>query len=123
MCLSWTNTPGARLTLVLSTMKTPRIVSTSSAASLLASALLAVALLNPSPAWAQAAAPNAATLAKYDKNNNGRLDPDEIAAMQADEAKAAQAPVATAPSAPSSDIVTLNPFEVDASKDIGYYAE
>jgi len=58
---------------------------------LLASAVLAVGLLSPSTTWAQAAAPSTATLSKYDKNNNGRLDPDEIAAMQADEAKAARA--------------------------------
>ncbi len=90
------------------------------AASLLTSAFLA--LLCPALLLAQAA-PSAATLAKYDKNNNGRLDADEIAAMQADNAKAAQTPVATASSSSSGEVVTLNPFEVDASKDIGYYAE
>jgi len=84
---------------------------------------MTVALLCPVSAWAQAAAPDAATLAKYDKNHNGVLDPDEIAAMQADQAKAAQTPVATASANSGSSVVTLNPFEVDASKDIGYYAE
>jgi len=104
-------------------MKAPRIVTSYSAASLLASALLIVALC-PVPARAQSAAPavDAATLAKYDKNHNGVLDPDEIAAMQADQAAAGQAPVA-ATGAAGNQTVTLNPFEVDASKDIGYYAE
>ncbi len=88
---------------------------------LLASAFLTVALLCPTLARAQA--PSAQTLAKYDKNNNGRLDPDELAAMQADNAKAAATPVTTASNGSAGDIVTLNPFEVDASKDIGYYAE
>src|SRR6266700_3827303 len=36
-------------------------------------------------ALGQAVTPNAATLAKYDKNHNGRLDADELAAMQADQ--------------------------------------
>ena len=93
-----------------------------SAASLLTSAFLIVTLLCPTLVRAQAA-PNAATLNKYDKNKNGRLDPDEIAAMQADDAKAARTPVTSASSSSSGDVVTLNPFEVDASKDIGYYAE
>src|SRR5476649_2848594 len=93
-----------------------------SAASLLTSAFLIVTLLCPTLVRAQAA-PSAATLNKYDKNKNGRLDPDEIAAMQADDAKAARTPVTSASSSSSGDVVTLNPFEVDASKDIGYYAE
>src|SRR5476649_350347 len=93
-----------------------------SAASLLTSAFLIVTLLCPTLVRAQAA-PSAATLNKYDKNKNGRLDPDEIAAMQADDAKAAKTPVTTVSSYSSGEVVTLNPFEVDASKDIGYYAE
>jgi hypothetical protein len=92
-----------------------------SAAALLASAFLSLALLAPAPLRAQAA-PSAQTLAKYDRNNNGRLDPDETAAMQADQARAAQTPVTSSPSS-SGDVVELNPFSVDASKDIGYYAE
>jgi hypothetical protein len=60
-------------------------------------------------------APDAATLAKYDKNKNGRLDPDEIAAMQADQAKAAQIPVT------SGETVELSPFQV-SSDTKGYYA-
>jgi hypothetical protein len=62
-------------------------------------------------------------LAKYDKNRNGVLDPDEVAAMQADQAKAGQTPVASASASSSGQTVELSPFEVDASKDIGYYAE
>src|ERR1700676_2737226 len=104
-------------------MKVPhKTTSMNSVASMLTSAFLILALLFPTLVRAQAA-PDAQTLAKYDKNHNGILDPDEVAAMQADNAKAAQTPVITAPSSSSGDVVTLNPFEVDASKDIGYYAE
>ncbi len=106
-------------------MRTPRNrnVSTRSAIGLLPTAFLAVALLNPLPIWAQGAKPDAATLSKYDTNKNGVLDANEVAAMQADQAKAGQIPVSTTAAASSSEIVTLNPFSVDASKDIGYYAE
>lgn len=34
------------------------------------------------------AAPDKSTLARYDANGNGKLDPDEVAAMQADKGKA-----------------------------------
>ena len=56
---------------------------------IIASLLIAVTA-TAVPAFAQAAsgAPTAAQLAKYDLNNNGRLDPAELAAMQADEVKA-----------------------------------
>jgi len=57
---------------------------------------------------------DAATLAKYDKNHNGRLDPEEIAAMQADQAKNA------AEVGANRNGVTLNPFEADAQKNQGY---
>mgnify|MGYP001553585485 CR=1 FL=1 len=67
-----------------------------------------------------ASAPDAQTLAKYDKNHNGRLDPDELAAMQTDEAKSAQVPVATTGS-PSDKVVELSPFEVSEDNH-GYYA-
>jgi hypothetical protein len=60
-------------------------------------------------------APDAATLAKYDKNKNGRLDPDEIAAMQADQAKAAKTPII------ADEAVELSPFKV-SSDTKGYYA-
>jgi outer membrane receptor protein involved in Fe transport len=54
----------------------------------------------PSPST-PASAPTAAQIAKYDANKNGRLDPEELAALQADEAKA-------------KDTITLTPFEVTA---------
>src|SRR5471032_1025170 len=99
-------------------MKAYRIPTANNpAARLLTSAFLALALFSPALVRAQ----DAATLQKYDKNHNGILDPDEIAAMQADQAAAAKTPVTNAPA--SKDVVTLNPFAVDASKDIGYYAE
>ncbi|MBI4625155.1 MAG: TonB-dependent receptor plug domain-containing protein, partial [Verrucomicrobia bacterium] len=70
-----------------------------------------------SPAYPQAAAEDVRSLAKYDKNQNGRLDPDELAARDAAEAK--PVPVATALAA--DETVVLSPFEVtDTSR--GYYA-
>ena len=90
-----------------------------SAVSPLAPAFLILALVSPLPVRAQ----DAAALAKYDRNGNGRLDPDEMAVMQADNTRAAQTPVTTGSARTSNEVVTLNPFSVDASKDIGYYAE
>jgi hypothetical protein len=74
----------------------------------------------------QAPAPtvDARTLAKYDLNKNGRLDPDETAAMQADEARASSAATgggANGSAAASGDTVTLSPFEVKEANN-GYYA-
>jgi outer membrane receptor protein involved in Fe transport len=70
---------------------------------------------------AQATAPDAATLAKYDRNHNGQLDADEVATMQAEQAKAAGAPVTATSSEAGGEIVQLSPFEVvDDTK--GYYA-
>src|SRR5476649_2353360 len=60
----------------------------------------------------QAPAPSPAILAKYDKNHNGVLDPDEIAAMQADQAKAA---------AKADQPIAMSPFEV-VTDTKGYYA-
>ena len=74
---------------------------------------------------APAAAPDAATLARYDKNGNGRLDEDERAARDADVARAAGAPTTTAASSTTGatgEIVELSPFQVNASADRGYYA-
>jgi hypothetical protein len=76
------------------------------------------ALTTASVALAQAVNPDAATLAKYDTNKNGRLDPSEITAMQADQAKV---PVQTG-TAPGDQVVELSPFEVDAGSQKGYYA-
>ena len=65
---------------------------------------------------------DAKTLAKYDKNKNGRLDPDELAAMQADEARAAKAPVANTASTDGEKVIELSPFQVNAGDDRGYLA-
>jgi hypothetical protein len=51
----------------------------------------------------------AANLAKYDKNKNGILDPDEQAVMERDEAR-------------NGGPITLTPFEVTTNKDVGYAA-
>ena len=78
-------------------------------------------------AFAQTVAPDAATLARYDVNKNGRLDPAELAALQAAQAaaaKSARAAVsvssvsnATAQEGP----VLLSPFEVVADTK-GYFS-
>ncbi|HVS53754.1 MAG TPA: TonB-dependent receptor plug domain-containing protein [Opitutaceae bacterium] len=69
----------------------------------------------------QAPAPDAATLAKYDANKNGVLDPNEVAAMNAAQGKGAGAPVEKIAPASKDEIVTLSPFEV-VSDTKGYYA-
>src|SRR6476620_11285821 len=66
-------------------------------------------------AWAQVKTPDAATLAKYDKNHNGRLDADEVATMEADQRDAANTPTE------KSDVVLLSPFEV-VTDTKGYYS-
>jgi len=68
-----------------------------------------------------AAAPDAATLAKYDKNHNGVLDPDELAAMQAEAAKAANVPVEKV-AAVDKDVIEMSPFTVESGTDKGYEA-
>lgn len=66
---------------------------------------------------AQVPANDVRNLAKYDRNQNGRLDPEEIAARDAAEAK--PVPIEAVPTAP--ETVVLSPFEVtDTSR--GYYA-
>jgi len=80
-------------------------------------------------AWAQVAktqdalatAPDATTLAKYDKNHNGVLDPEERAAMQADAAKAANVPVEKV-AATDKDVIEMSPFMVETGTDKGYEA-
>jgi hypothetical protein len=69
---------------------------------------LAIAVASAQAAFA-AGAPDAATLAKYDRNHNGVLDPAELDLLQSDEAK-------------SGDAVRLTPFEVSTNKDVGYAA-
>lgn len=90
-------------------------------------AALATALLLPAVALAQtapAASVSPAQLAKYDLNKNGRLDPDELATLEADKAKAAAAPVNGAAKAATmrDEIVELSPFEVNGDNDAGYLA-
>ena len=65
---------------------------------------------------AAAPKPDTTTLARYDQNKNGVLDPDEIAAMEA--ADKATGLVATAA---TGEVVSLSPFEV-VSDTKGYYA-
>jgi hypothetical protein len=76
----------------------------------------------PANAQSAAVAPDAATLAKYDKNHNGKLDPDELAAMRADEARAAKAVTTTKDAEGGGKVVELSPFEVNAAGDKGYSA-
>lgn len=106
-------------------MKTPRLLSPRLHWLLLVPVLLGFSLASAQQVAPKsaAAAPDAKTLAKYDKNNNGILDPDELAALQADEARDAKAPAASPnPNENSGDVVTMSPFTVDASDDKGYAA-
>mgnify|MGYP001599972145 CR=1 FL=1 len=86
---------------------------------LLTSACLTIGFSLSPAQTAPAAAPNAATLAKYDKNKNGKLDADELAAMQADQAK--PVPVEETDAGKTGDTVVLSPFEVTTDNK-GYYA-
>jgi len=71
---------------------------------------LVFAFASTIPLFAQATAPvDRATLAKYDKNNNGVLDPAELQQKAADEAN-------------TKDVVALTPFTVSTDKDVGYAA-
>lgn len=76
----------------------------------------ALAMIAPVHAQQLKAAPTPAQLAKYDKNKNGVLDPDELAAMQADESKAARSAdtkgAADAATDDKNEVVQLTPFEV-----------
>ena len=71
---------------------------------------------------APALSPTPAQLAKYDKNQNGRLDADEAAALQGDEARVARAAADLARASASGEIIELSPFQVSASEDKGYLA-
>ncbi len=86
---------------------------------LLASACLTFGASFSPAQTAPASGPDAATLAKYDKNKNGRLDADELAAMQADQAKSV--PVEETAAGKTGDTVVLSPFEVSTDTK-GYYA-
>jgi hypothetical protein len=78
-------------------------------------ACLPVAVAQQAPAPAV----TAAELARYDTNRNGRLDPDELAALQADQARTGLVPATSSSSA--NDAVVLSPFEVKEDT-TGYYA-
>jgi hypothetical protein len=72
-------------------------------------------------AWTAGAqnAPVSATpaqLARYDANRNGRLDPEEVARLQADAAGTTTTP-------PAGDVITLSPFTITTTKESGYFAE
>ena len=69
---------------------------------------------------APTSAPDAATLVKYDKNQNGKLDLDEVAAMEADQRKSVSI-MSSEAKAEGDDIITLSPFEV-VSDTKGYYS-
>jgi len=69
----------------------------------------AVLFAQTAPQPSASAAPTPAQLARYDKNRNGVLEPEERAALQADEAKA-------------QDTITLTPFEVSADLSDTYEA-
>jgi outer membrane receptor protein involved in Fe transport len=82
----------------------------------LLTASVAIAQVAPAPSVSPA------TLAKYDKNKNGSLESDELAAMQATEGKAASAVATTASSSEEGNVIQLSPFEVDGTGDRGYRA-
>lgn len=76
-------------------------------------------LLFVTTSLAQAPATDPAVLARYDVNRNGRLDPDELRAMEAS-APRTPTPAETATAANEGPIV-ISPFEV-RSEGRGYYA-
>ena len=88
-------------------------------------ALGALALVGESQSLAQSTpvpTADAVTLARYDKNKNGRLDADEVRALEADQKRTAAAPVANPSSNAEADVpITLSPFEVVADTK-GYQA-
>src|SRR5687767_10279598 len=61
-----------------------------------------------------AAQPDAATVARYDANRNGRLDRDELDALEADQRKLSAMPAtnATIDRSARDETVLLSPFEV-----------
>jgi hypothetical protein len=66
--------------------------------------------------------PDAATLARYDTNRNGTIDPTEQAALDADLRRSASAATTTSAEAtkPAEEVISLSPFEV-ISDSKGYY--
>lgn len=67
----------------------------------------------------QTTAPDAATLARYDVNRNGQLEPDELKAMEAAAPRISAAAVTINPA--NDEPVVISPFEV-RSEGRGYYA-
>jgi outer membrane receptor protein involved in Fe transport len=101
-------------------MITPTPVSGRLARLCLAAAFGALAPLTV----AQTVAPTTerATLGRYDRNGNGRLDPEELAAQQADQARAANAIARNSGENSGDRPVELSPFTVSAENDRGYLA-
>lgn len=85
---------------------------------LVAHACLLVSACPVAAQVATTAAPDAVTRARYDRNQNGRLDPEELAALEADRRKIV--PVEATPAA-REEAVMLSPFEVVADTK-GYFA-
>ena len=87
-------------------------------------ALLGGLLLTAASAHAQSApvapALSAATLAKYDTNRNGKLDPNEVVAMETAQ-KAASVSTDAAARPAQGAIVALSPFEVTSDNNRGYF--
>lgn len=84
----------------------------------LVAAVAGLALVTTALRAQSAPAADPATLAKYDANHNGVLDPDEIETMnKADNA------ASTTSTGSVDEVLQLSPFQVDASKDKGYFAE
>ena len=70
--------PASKLTLIIGLF----------ALGVLAATAIAAERRDEAPAKSEKAKQDAENLKKYDKNGNGKLDPDEEAAMKADQAKA-----------------------------------
>ncbi|HRE83132.1 MAG TPA: hypothetical protein PLN52_18955, partial [Opitutaceae bacterium] len=79
-------------------------------------------LLSALSAKAQQVSPadDAATLRRYDANNNGRLDSDELSRLRADEARRAGTPTEGTGASPD-EVIALSPYAV-VSDDRGYQA-
>jgi hypothetical protein len=72
-----------------------------------------IGMLFASALAAQTPATDPMQLAKYDANKNGRLDPEEVAVMEAAQRNATRAVTTSSNSESSSaDTVVLSPFEV-----------
>ncbi len=91
-------------------------------AALISGNLAGVAAYGQSALQASSPASDPKVLSRYDKNKNGKLDPDELAAMQADEAKSAKAPVQGGEEAKKDETLVMSPFEVNSGDDHGYAA-